>query len=536
MAGVKGQEVCLRATASDWLRWVVISALSCQAVRSATLLTNPGFEADAAGQSLSLPSWQVFGQNNYRQTSATSAHGGTNYYKVYQAFNGVVNFTGIYQDRVSGPGAGYWAGGWANTSSGDALAGQNAAWIEVTFRNASGTLLALYRSALITTNLIATGQFPKGAWHYLPITNQYDPATLVVTNTASVVTAPAGTSFLRYQIVFQGDASYSPGSVYFDDLSLAQSVGAPYGNWNIVWNDEFNGSALNPKVWTFDTGTGTGGWGNNELEYYTSRATNAFVSGGLLHLVARQESYSGASYTSARIKSQGLYAKAYGRFEFRAKFPRGAGFWPALWMLGENITSVGWPGCGEIDVVENNGGALTNVQGSLHSGSDETKVYTLPGDSVTNFHTYLLEWTTNAINWFVDGLLYQTQTSWSSSLGAYPVPFNQPFFIIMNLAVGGSYLGNPSPAAINANSSFPGDLQVDYLRIYDLTSPLQLSVTRTNAGVLLAWPTNLVCHLQCQTNSVTSGLAGPWLDLPETPSPFFASAINGCVFYRLAAP
>ena len=493
---------------------------------SANLLLNPGFEWNAPP----LASWHPFGANNQSQTSTTVAHGGTNYYKVYQAFNGAVNYTGIYQDQVTGPGAVYSGGGWAYTSASDALAGQNAAWTEVTFRDTAGNVLGLYRSAVIATNLIASGQFPKGAWVYLPITNQYNPATYAITNTTSMLIAPAGTSFARFQVTFEGDASYSAGSVYFDDLALTQTSGAPYGNWNIVWSDEFNGTSLNPAVWTFDTGSG--GWGNRELEYYTSRATNAFVSGGLLHIVARQESYGGASYTSARLKTEGLYTKLYGRFEFRARCPQGIGFWPALWLLGANIGTAGWPGCGEIDVMENNGGALTNVQGSLHSGSDETAVYTLPGDSVTNFHRYLLEWNTNAINWFVDGLLYETQTNWSSSVGAYPTPFNQPFFLIMNLAVGGNYLGNPTSATINANSTFPGEFQVDYVRVYDVTAPLQLSATHTNGSIRLAWPTNIVCHLQVQTNGPT----GSWVDLAAALNPFLAATTNHAAWYRLASP
>src|SRR4029077_3223858 len=190
----------------------------------------------------------------------------------------------------------------------------------------------------------------------------------------------------------------------------------------------FNGSSINPGVWTFDTGAG--GWGNNELEYYTNRSTDAFVSGGLPHIRAPQESHNGSSYTSARMKSEGLFSQTYGRFEFRARLPAGVGFWPALWLLGTNISSVGWPGCGEVDIVENKGSALTNVQGSLHSGSDETQVYTLPNGSVTNFHTYVLDWTTNAFAWYVDGVPYETQTNWTSSIGSYPAPFNHPFFII----------------------------------------------------------------------------------------------------------
>ena len=228
------------------------------------VLTNPGFESDASGQNAGLLAWQIVGQNSSNETGAGSAHGGVNYYKVYQAFNGVPNTNGIYQDTISGAGAVYAAGAWIYTSASDVLAGQNSGWVEVSFHNAAGAVLALYRSTMVNTNLIARGLFPKSTWVYLPVTNQYNPVTLALTNTTASLAAPAGTSYVRYQIVFQGDAYYSTGSLYFDDLSLARTAGNPYGNWNIVWSDEFNGTNLNPAVWTYETGAG--GWGNSELE------------------------------------------------------------------------------------------------------------------------------------------------------------------------------------------------------------------------------------------------------------------------------
>jgi beta-glucanase (GH16 family) len=317
--------------------------------------------------------------------------------------------------------------------------------------------------------------------------------------------------------------------MYFDDLALNQTDSGAYGNWNITWSDEFNEASLNPKVWTYDTGGG--GWGNSELEYYTTSSQNSYLSGGLLHIAALRQATNGSSYTSARIKSEGLYARKYGRFEWRARLPAGVGFWPALWMLGANVNTAGWPGCGEIDVVENRGSDLTNVQGSLHSGSDETEVYTLPGGSVTNFHTYTLDWTTNAISFYVDGLRYETQTNWTSSVGSYPVPFNQPFFIIMNLAVGGNYVNNPTMADINANSTFPGELQVDYVRVYDVTPPLQLSASNLGGEVLISRPTNIVCHLQS-----ASTLTGAWTDLLPNISNPYRIAPASTTFYRLASP
>ena len=513
--------------------WLAVPVLPLIA---ASVLSNPGFEFDSQGN---LTGWNTFGANNYNETGST-AHSGTNYYKVYQAFNGVTNDTGIYQDYISGPGAVYSADGWAYTSPSDTLAGQNVAWIEVTFRDANANILALYRSALITTNTITSGTFPTGTWIDLPVTNQYNPGSLQFMHGVSQLVAPAGTYFVRYQIVLQGDALYSNGSMYFDDLNLAPAGGAPYGNWNIVWSDEFNGTTINPKTWTYDLGAG--GWGNNELEYYTSSSANSHVSGGYLHIVARQQSEGGQNYTSARMKSEGLFSFTYGRIEWRAQLPNGAGFWPALWLLGTNIaTSIGWPGCGEIDVMENNGSALGTVQGSLHSGSDETAVYNLlNNDSVTNFHTYTLDWATNAILFYVDGHLYESQTNWSSSVGPYPTPFNQPFFIIMNIAVGGNYLGNPSTNTINANSTFPGEMLVDYVRIYNQTAPLQLSISQTNSQtnsiLALNWPSNIVCHLQVETNSLGAGLGINWSNVVSVTNRLTLPATNPAAFYRLASP
>jgi beta-glucanase (GH16 family) len=514
---------------------VVVLVLSAFPAHGGDLLTNPGFELDATGPTSVITGWNSYtgsSGNVLSETSANIAHGGTNYLKVYQAFNGSINYNGVYQDNLSGPGAVYAANGWAYTAASDTLAGQNAAWIEVSFRDASANVLALYRSSLITTNAITNRTFPKSTWIDLPVTNQYDPNTHIITNYATALVAPAGTSFVRYQITFEGDAAYSAGSVYFDDLSLTQTSGGSQGNWNIVWSDEFNGTSINPNTWTFETGN-NGGWGNNELEYYTSSTQNAFVSNGFLHIVALQQTIDGYNYTSARMKTEGLYSAEYGRFEWRASLPSGVGFWPALWMLGTNINTVGWPQCGEIDVVENNGSALTNVQGSLHSGSDETQIYTLPGGSVTNFHTYLLEWTSNAISWYVDGLRYETQTNWSDSAGAYPFPFNQPFFIIMNMAVGGNYLANPSTNAINAGSSFPGTMLVDYVRLYNLTPPLQLTAVLAGGNFSLTWSSNIVCHLESATNPSP---ASTWTSVAGAAPPFSVLPPSTPVFYRLASP
>jgi beta-glucanase (GH16 family) len=260
--------------------------------------------------------------------------------------------------------------------------------------------------------------------------------------------------------------------VFFASFETARA------EWKLAWSDEFDSNAINTKNWQFDIGNGNGGWGNRELEYYTSRPENAFVSDGLLHIAARMESYNGFHFTSAKLKSAHRFSKTFGRFEFRAKLPYGQGYWPALWMMPEKSTYGGWPASGEIDVVENRGSNATTVLGTIHFGGlyphhDQSHgpAFHFPdGDSVTNFHVYALEWTTNSIRWSVDNHLYETQSSWWSSSNRtntairnpYPAPFDQPFYIIMNLAVGGKFGGDP-----DATTIFPGEMQVDYVRAYD---------------------------------------------------------------------
>ncbi|MBW8864774.1 MAG: glycoside hydrolase family 16 protein [Verrucomicrobia bacterium] len=503
-------------------------------IDAANLLSNPGFESDPGGHNQTLPGWQNFGANYYNETDGTAAHGGTNYFKVYQAFNGGVNYTGIYQDYVSGPGAIYAADGWAYTAASDVLMGANTAWLEVTFRDATGNILALYRSTLISTNTIATGVFPKNHWNNLAITNQCDTGNLQPTNTVTKLVAPPGTVFLRYQITLQGDTHNANGSVYFDDLNLSPGGSAVYGDMNIVWTDEFDGTAIKTNIWTYDIGAG--GWGNNELEFYTNLTSNAYVTNGMLHIVARKESMGGANYSSVRMKSQGLFSFTYGRLEWRAKLPSGTGCWPALWLLGNNISSIGWPGCGEVDVLENNGSNPYFAQGSLHSGGDTTAIYNFfGGDSVTNFHTYTLDWMTNAFLFYIDGHLYQTQTSWTSSAGSYPIPFNRPFFLLMNLAIGGNYVGNPSTNAINSGISFPAEMQVDYVRVYSLTDPFRIAIKQTGSGIVLTWPTNIVCRVQGQT-AMASGIGSTWSQIGTSTNQMQITPVSDSGYFRLVSP
>lgn len=248
----------------------------------------------------------------------------------------------------------------------------------------------------------------------------------------------------------------------------------PGGKWTLVWSDEFStkdGSSPDTTRWTYDIGGK--GWGNQELEYYTKRKENARIENGNLVITALRETYTGADgvtrdYTSARLKTQDLFARAYGRFEVRIKIPEGQGMWPAFWMLGEDIPSAGWPKCGEIDIMENVGKEPGTVHGSLHGPSAEgptsdfTAIFSLPaGQSFADdFHLYAIEWEPDIVRFYVDANLYATFNSSQWPAGGKWV-FDHPFFIILNLAVGGNWPGSP-----DASTKFPRSMLVDYVRVY----------------------------------------------------------------------
>lgn len=240
----------------------------------------------------------------------------------------------------------------------------------------------------------------------------------------------------------------------------------PERNWELTWSDEFNGTANtspdNTK-WAFDIGNG--GWGNAELEYYTNRTDNVAKDGnGNLVITAKNESYGGSAYTSGRIKTQGLFSQAYGRFEARIKTPYGPGIWPAFWLLGDNINSVGWPQCGEIDIMELRGQKPNIINGTVHGpgysgGSAITKAYGLQNTRFdTDFHIFAVEWSPEKVDFFVDDYLYQRITP-SNVTGNWV--FNHPFYIILNVAVGGNYVGYPI-----STTPFPQKMYVDYVRVY----------------------------------------------------------------------
>ena len=228
-----------------------------------------------------------------------------------------------------------------------------------------------------------------------------------------------------------------------------------------VWSDEFNvNGAPNSSKWGFDIGTGNNGWGNNESQYYTNRTDNVKVENGVLKIITKKEDFQGSNYTSARLKTQGKFSVQYGKIEFRAKLPSGRGTWPALWMLGDNISTVGWPACGEIDIMEHKGNELNKIHGTLHfpgrsGGNPVTTTVTPNTSATTEFHTYAVDWRKDAIKFYIDDVLFKTFANSTN------VPFNQKFFLIMNCAMGGSFGGAIDP---NFSSS---TFEIDYVRVYN---------------------------------------------------------------------
>jgi beta-glucanase (GH16 family) len=272
-------------------------------------------------------------------------------------------------------------------------------------------------------------------------------------------------------------------SVLLTTLAIACGAQAtpappPSVDWTLSWSDEFsgtNGSPVDRSKWAFDIGGW--GWGNQELEFYTDRTANALLQDGNLVIKAVAEKYTGAdgvtrNYTSARLKTLGKFSQTYGRFEARIRIPAGQGMWPAFWMLGDDIDKVGWPACGEIDIMENVGKEPAIVHGSIHGpgytgGTGIEAPYKLPGKQrfSDDFHVFAVEWDADSVSFFVDRDLYIRRTRADLQPG-WKWVFDKPFFLIVNLAVGGDWPGDPDSTTV-----FPQSMLVDYVRVYRRTEP-----------------------------------------------------------------
>ena len=317
----------------------------------------------------------------------------------------------------------------------------------------------------------------------VPATPDDTPTNLVVTavvnpdNSGNVTFSSTATNAVTYAYnfgngIFQanvtGPVTYKyPASGTYTVNSTAKSSSGKTSTTSIqvtvsvelslVWSDEFNtDGAPDPTKWGYDLGAG--GWGNNESQNYTNRRENSIVQGGSLKINLVKESYSGSPFTSARLLSKDKYSFQYGRAEIRAKLPAGGGTWPAIWMLGSNISSTPWPACGEIDIMEHLGNDLNKIYATLHYpgrfGGNADGNSRVISNATTEFHKYSLEWSPTSIKMLVDDLLIHSVTNTSG------LPFNQNFFFILNIAMGGNFGGVIDPAVTAAT------MEIDYIRVY----------------------------------------------------------------------
>jgi beta-glucanase (GH16 family) len=308
----------------------------------------------------------------------------------------------------------------------------------------------------------------------------------------------------------------------------------PGAGWKLVWSDEFNATELDKRNWTFDLGGG--GWGNNELEKYTSERTNVFVANGELVIQAVK---SGTNYTSARLKTQGLRSWTYGKIAARMKLPSGAGIWPAFWLLGNSITTIGWPKCGEVDIMELIGGGAADgtIYGTMHwqeNGSHLSKgsgPYSLPKPQFfyQAYHVFEIEWSATNFVWKLDGAKYFTAPI-NPTTQPGTLAFQQPFFIILNLAVGGDWPGSP-----NSSTVFPQQLRVDWVRVFqpgaaDAPGP-KLDVQRSGNEIILSWPPSDGYALEVVNTLPTGSLWATALEAPQGPVSVFPN--QPAAFFRL---
>ncbi|WP_042167280.1 hemoblobin-interacting domain-containing protein [Paenibacillus gorillae] len=285
-----------------------------------------------------------------------------------------------------------------------------------------------------------------------------------------------------------GDYNIVISAAGYELASVRQHIDAEK-MWSLTWSDEFDNydpsatvdtNGVNLDKWGYQLGTGSqyglSDWGNGELQYY--RPENLKVEDGKLTIAARKENFGGKGYTSGRLWTQPTFTQAYGKFEARMKLPEGQGLWPAFWMMPADSEYGGWASSGELDIMEAKGRLPEEVGGTIHFGKGAPnnrstgKAFTFPdGGKISDFHTYGVEWEPGEIRWYVDGEVYQTVNNWHSwgadqpDKYAFPAPFDKPFYIILNLAVGGVYDGNRPPD----DSKIPGEMVVDYVRAYELT-------------------------------------------------------------------
>jgi beta-glucanase (GH16 family) len=276
-------------------------------------------------------------------------------------------------------------------------------------------------------------------------------------------------------------------TISINNYSIAQS-------YTLAWSDSFTALNINTSNWSFEDGKGNNGWGNNELQYYTNRPDNATVQNGNLLIIAKKEFYSGSYYTSARMISKGLQQFTYGKIEARIKLPQAQGLWPAFWLLGSNIDQVNWPACGELDILEHiNTGA--KIHGTMHwDNNGHVQAGTSTNCNVSNYHVYSLEWTPDSLKWLLDGTVYYSNTIKNNSNNTQA--FHKPFFIILNMAVGGNWPGAPV-----TSTPFPDTMLVDYINVFQ-KFPLKIAENNCiTSAYIYPNPINDVLNINISTSN-----------------------------------
>jgi Glycosyl hydrolases family 16 len=353
---------------------------------------------------------------------------------------------------------------------------------EITFTKAAGNSVTLTVDNKGQSSLIgaATAYYGLNGGDncYALATGGAKPITFMGATSASTT---SNSTRIQFTVPGNGIVNFGTGGNTYEILALSassislRSIGADGNAWytklkpkgatgqqperKLIWSEEFDkDGAPNTAVWGYDLGNGDNGWGNAEKQYYTNRPDNVVVKDGILTITAKKETLNGFGYTSARLQTANKFAFTYGRVEIRAKLPTGGGTWPALWMLGSNFATAGWPACGEIDMMEAKGNEPNKIHGTLHypgrSGGNADTGSTTISNASTEFHIYSVDWSATSIKMYIDGNLFQTFPNNST------LPFNKDFFLILNVAMGGTFGGTIDPGFVSSS------MDVDYIRVY----------------------------------------------------------------------
>jgi beta-glucanase (GH16 family)/putative cell wall-binding protein len=483
IAGIKGSPILL--TGKDYLPETITKFISDKKVSNAYIIGGKG----AVGEEVEASANRILGHASIRVAGSDRYE--TNV-EVLKEFDKDFKYNNVLLAVGYGPKGNEFA----DALSGSALAAKLGAPLLLTYKNLPRvTEDFIISKVLKTTVTIGLGEKAVLPDKALETVAKY---VAVTSNTGDNGTTPGGNNGTTPG----GNNGTTPGG----DNGGGTEPSTP--TWTMVWNDEFSGNSVDPAKWKFDEGNwGVSddghpyqGWGNNEKQNYIAGDNNVTVKDGELIITAKKEQsndkYGGPyDYTSAKLKTKGLFSKQYGKFELRAKLPAGKGLWPAFWMMPEKELYGAWAASGEIDILEAWGSKTDTVRGTLHYGemipnnkntgknSDQDPAFKAanPNFNTTDYHVYALEWEPGEIRWYIDGHLYQTQNSWYSKgvnqpvKYAFPAPFDKPYYMMLNLAVGGDWDGEPT-----AETLFPSSMAVDYVRVYEKTgAPYKTAVDYT---------------------------------------------------------